>query len=183
MATYISGESLTFARKHIESYYDTDFFPKPFEFYALWYKWDAVKLHITSKPLDQIFDAPPVAAPWRKTRGGYRIVHQLEPLDSVIYTALAFIIAEQVEQARADEHVACSYRIEIDEGSLFGSGSGFDRYRERCEYLAEEYSFVLTTDISDFYNQLYLHRLRNAIESATDITGIATQIEKFLASV
>jgi hypothetical protein len=180
MPTFITDDSLEFARKHIDSYYDTDFFPKPFEFEAIWHKWEAVKLHVKSKPLDQLFEAPPVAAPWRKTRGGYRIVHQLAPLDAVIYTALAYVVAASVEQARASEHVACSYRIKIDGSSLFGSGSGFDRYREQCEKLAEKYSDVLSTDISDFYNQLYLHRLQNSIESATGNPGVATLIEKFL---
>lgn len=180
MATLFTDESLSFARKHIETYYDTDFFPKPFEFDALWHNWEQVKEQIKNKPLNQIFEAPPVAASWRKTRGGYRIVHQLEPLDSIIYTALAFIIADQVEENRADEHIACSYRIKIDDGSLFGSGSGFDRYRDQCELLAEKYPFVLSTDISDFYNQLYLHRLQNAIETATNNSNLAKFIEKFL---
>lgn len=180
MANLITDESLSFARKHIETYYDTDFFPKPFEFDAIWHNWKEVKDHIKSKPLNQLFEAPPVAAPWRKTRGGYRIVHQLEPIDSIIYAALAFLVANQVEENRANENVACSYRIKIDDGSLFGKGSGFDIYRTQCERLAEKYQFVLSTDISDFYNQLYLHRLENAIETSTQNSHLAKLIEKFL---
>jgi Reverse transcriptase (RNA-dependent DNA polymerase) len=180
MPKFITNASLDFAKEHIQSYYDTDFFPKPFEFEALWYKWDEVKQHIIKNSLEQIFEAPPVSAPWRKTRGGYRIVHQLEPLDSIVYTAFAYLIGDEVEKARAEAQVACSYRIEIGKGSLFSSGSGFNVYRMRCEHLAEKFSFVLLTDISDFYNQIYLHRLKNAVETATNNLVLATQIEKFL---
>lgn len=179
----ITAEALDFAARHILEYYDTDFFPKPFEFEALWFKWGEVKEEILSNDISRISGAPPVCAPWRKPRGGYRIVHQLEPLDALIYTALAYGVATSVEEAREPEEsrVACSYRIELADGSFFATGSGFDKYREQCESLASHYPFVLSTDINDFYNQLYLHRLNNALEHAgVRPARIAGVIERFL---
>ena len=38
----LTEESLDFAKQHIEKYYDSDFFPKPFEFEAIWHNWDEV---------------------------------------------------------------------------------------------------------------------------------------------
>lgn len=70
MASILTKESINFARNHIDSFYDTDFFPKPFEFKAIWFKWEAVVELLISKKLEQTFEAPPVAAPWKKTRGG-----------------------------------------------------------------------------------------------------------------
>ncbi len=180
--TIVNNDALDFARRHISDFYDTDFFPKPFEFDAIWFKWDEVKAEI-SKRIPQIWGTPPVCAPWRKPRGGYRVVHQLEPLDAIYYTALAYRVGSAVESAREPEtsRVACSYRIKIAGASFFSAGSGFEKYREQCEDLASQHPFVLSTDIADFYNQLYLHRLNNAIEhtgaSPADIGGV---IERFL---
>lgn len=39
----LTEDSIEFARKHIEHYYDSDFFPKAFEFEAIWHCWDDVK--------------------------------------------------------------------------------------------------------------------------------------------
>ena len=94
------------------------------------------------------------------------------------------MISAQVEAARQPRHarIACSYRIKSDPYSFFVSGSGFSEYRARCERLAEDYKYVLTTDISDFYNRIYLHRLENAVSSATgDNSG--RDVEKFLLAL
>jgi len=46
--------------------------------------------------------------------------------------------------------------------------------------LAEQYDYVLATDISDFYNQIYLHRVRNALEDIGAESDLAREIEGFL---
>lgn len=162
----MTEEALNFSRRHLTAYYDTDFFPKPFEFGAIWYKWKDV-VHVLSSPGWQPFGNP-IAIPWRKPRGGYRVVHQLDPVDSVVYAAAVHSVSEQIEAARQPRHkkVACSYRIKPDPYSFFVSGSGFTDYRTKCEELAAQYRYVLTTDVSDFYNRIYLHRLENAVSSA-----------------
>ncbi len=45
----LTEDSLEFARKHIEKFYDSDFFPKTFEFQAIWHCWDEVKSDLLSK--------------------------------------------------------------------------------------------------------------------------------------
>jgi hypothetical protein len=119
--------------------------------------------------------------PWAKARGGYRIVHQLEPLDSIIYTALVYLVAEQVEASRMAPSIACSYRIEVDGNSFFSKGSGFPAYRESCERLGDIYEYVLATDISDFYNQIYLHRVGNVVDSVEAPDKAGKEIENFLS--
>lgn len=165
----LTDESLDFARRHLTKYYDTDFFPKPFEFNAIWYKWDELK---KLPRQDIVMKSTPIAIPWKKARGGFRIVHQLNPLDSIVYTAITYSIAKEIEIRRQEHHskAVCSYRIHLDSSGFFKSGSGFETYRSRCEKLATEYKYVLTTDISDFYNRIYLHRLENAISDATKST-------------
>ena len=176
----LTDESLDFAKSHITAFYDTDFYPKPFEYGALWYFWDEVKAHLLKAPSNGLFTGLPRAIAWPKARGGYRVVHQLEPLDASVYVALTHAVIDQISEARMGPEVACSYRMNRDDSSFFSEGSGFDRYRARCEQLSQEYRFVLSTDIADFYNQIYLHRVGNAIESATGDAKAGFQLEQFI---
>lgn len=175
-------DALCFSRRHLTAYYDTDFFPKPFEFGALWYKWEEV-VRVLSSPGWQPFGNP-IAIPWRKPRGGYRVVHQLDPVDSIVYTAAVHSVSDSIEASRQSRHkkVACSYRIKKDPYSFFVAGSGFSDYRARCEELAAQYRYVLATDISDFYNRIYLHRLENAVSIAAG-DGQGKALESFLLSI
>lgn len=175
-------EALSFSRRHLTAYYDTDFFPKPFEFGALWHKWEDV-VRVLSSPGWQPFGNP-IAIPWRKPKGGYRVVHQLDPVDSIVYTAAVHSVSEGIEASRQlrRKKVACSYRIKTDPYSFFVAGSGFSDYRARCEELAAQYRYVLTTDISDFYNRIYLHRLENAVSTAAG-DGSGKALENLLLSI
>lgn len=96
----INADSLDFALRHITTYYDTDFFPRTEEFLAIEHSWDEVKSYLLESNLDQVLSAPPLVEPWPKTRSGFRIVHRPEPLDSIVYAALAKTIASNVEVAR-----------------------------------------------------------------------------------
>lgn len=181
--TILTEEALDFAREHITRFYDTDFYPKPFEYNAIWHCWSDVKKDLCSKNINKISITPPRSLPWKKPKSGYRIVHQLEPIESIIYTALAYQIAGKVETARVPEElgIACAYRINISDGSFFTSGSGYDQFRDVSKNIASKKEFVLLTDIADFYNQIYLHRLNNAIEHAnTSLKHISDDIEHFL---
>ena len=46
LKTLISPESLDFALRHISRYYDTDFFPRTEEFFAIRHCWGQVKDYI-----------------------------------------------------------------------------------------------------------------------------------------
>lgn len=181
--TILTDDSLEFAKDHITRFYDTDFYPKPYEFDAIWFCWNDIKKELLSKNIEKMSLLPPRAFPWKKPRNGYRIVHQLEPIDTIIYTALAFQVSAKIEAARVPEEfgVACAYRINLADGSFFSAGSGYDQFRDFSKDIASRKEFVLLTDIADFYNQIYLHRLNNAIEHASPkLKSIADDIESFL---
>lgn len=184
--TVLTKESLEFAKEHIARFYDTDFYPKPFEFEAIWHCWDGVVRELTSKNIHKMAFHSPRALPWRKPKGGYRVVHQLEPIDALVYVALVYQVADDIEAARIayEDSIACAYRIDISDGSFFAAGSGYERFREASKGLASTYTHVLSTDITDFYNQLYLHRLNNAIEhSNPKQKNLADDIEHFLTAI
>lgn len=182
----LTETALEFAKRHIEKYYDSDFFPKPFEFEALWHNWAEVKAELSSKNVEKLCVFPPHTMPAIKANGTYRIVHQLEPVDAVIYTAMAYEIAASVEAARLPVNLktACSYRLQIHDGSFFAAGGGYPDFDSRTIELASEYKYVLATDITDFYNQIYLHRLNNAIEFSNPLLkDKAKDIESFLTRI
>lgn len=184
--TILTEQSLEFAREHIHKFYDSDFYPKPIEFEALWHQWEEVKKELLSKNVAKIWITPPRAMTIAKPKAGFRVVHQLEPLDAIVYTALGCHIAMVVEAARmpVDLHIACSYRFSIADGSFFAGGSGWANFTTKTEEYAKKYSHILVTDITDFYNQIYLHRLNNAIESAdAKMKPVADDIETFLSTL
>ncbi|WP_081629921.1 RNA-directed DNA polymerase [Thiomonas sp. FB-6] len=184
---YIDEAVLDFALRHVTDYYDTDFYPRIEEFIAISYSWRDVREAILDSTLDQIQSPAPVIIAWPKPTSGFRIVHRLEPIDSIIYTALAKAVAPKVEAARAPRDVACSYRIIEDHSSFFSHGSGFQVYRQRCEQLGASNKYVLSIDIADFYNKIYLHRAQNAIQLALNSDGgtgaISKEIENLLLAM
>jgi hypothetical protein len=182
----LSDSSLEFSKAHIEKYYDSDFFPKAFEFEAIWHHWAQVKQDLQSKNISKFLVSNPYSATIPKARGGYRVVHQLDPMEAIAYTAMAYEIGGSIEAKRAPAaaQIACSYRINIANGSFFDGGSGWGDFKEKSQSLAGENDFAAITDISDFYNQIYLHRLHNAIEAADPgHKSLASDIEDFVMAL
>jgi hypothetical protein len=184
----LSQADCDFARAHITRYYDSDFYPKAFEYQALWASWDRCLDYLTSTDVEALPAHSPrlYAAP--KPGGDFRVVHQLDPIATIVYTALAYRLAPFIEAARRPirDGVACSYRIEVDatRGGFFGENKGYEQFLERCRALARSYQHVLVADISDFYNQVYLHRLQNALRLCHPEAGpYSTAIEDYLISV
>lgn len=177
--------SLEFAKTHIASFWDSDFFPKPFEFDAIWHDWNGFKRQILNTDIERLPVHQPKLCCAPKPSGALRVVHQLDPLASIAYTALAYMFADQVERRRATvtSKIACSYRFAPDlaTGTLFRNGSGFDDFISQSRTLAASSSHVLVADITDFFNQIYVHRLRNNLcNAAPDLSEFADATEGFL---
>ncbi|EKM20661.1 RNA-directed DNA polymerase [Vibrio harveyi] len=184
--TYLDNESLEFARTHIQSYYDSDFFPKADEFVAIWHSWDSIKTALIETPLSSYQSTAPRTAVSYKPKGGFRVVQQLDPLDTLVYVALTHLIAEKIESVRVpiEENIACAYRISLSEGSFFFKGGGYKTFIEQTEKLAEEHDYLLSTDVTDCYNQLYLQKLIHAITFADpSLDSIANNIHRFLSGL
>lgn len=181
--TRLTDDSVEFARTHIEAFYDSDFFPKRDEFEALWACWDDVKSHLLNVNVEKMAILPPRSMPAPKARGGYRIVHQLEPLNAITYTALGYMVAPGVEAHRVASDVAFSYRIKLSSSSFFADGNGYQPFLKRCRELSARHPFVLATDIADFYNRIYLHRVANSISAVGCPSGTGRTVETFLMNL
>jgi len=162
---------LEWSLNHLKKYSDSDFYPKLFEFKAIMHNWDNVKDYIVARDLEKYMPSSPIINLAPKSNITFRVVHQLDPIDSLIYTSLVYELSEIIENYRIPEAemIACSYRIKTDMNSFFNKDdTGYQNYLKRIEYLSNEYKdgYVLFCDITDFYNQIYIHRIQNIIEEA-----------------
>jgi hypothetical protein len=114
MAT-LNREFLEFAKAHINKFYDSDFFLKPFEFEALWANWDEVITHLTCNDVTGYTIDQPRTFTSIKPNGTFRVVHQLDPINTLLYTALTYLVCGGIGGARfpVQDHVACSYNWKV----------------------------------------------------------------------
>lgn len=186
--TSLKENALEWAFKHLTRYYDSDFYPKSFEFEAIACNWASVKGYIISLDLKKYTPKSPFISLAPKANGTYRIVHKLDPIDSLIYTALVYELHQIIEDYRipASECIACSYRIKPDiNGSFFDRNeNGWSQHKERIKQLSMKYEdgYVISCDITDFYNQIYTHRIQNIISEAggDEFVEQAKNLESFL---
>ncbi|WP_259016711.1 reverse transcriptase domain-containing protein [Emticicia fluvialis] len=180
----LKRESFEWALIHLTSFYDSDFYPLLFEFKAIKHDWNNILPVLLEIDIDTYAPKMPFISAAPKSDGSCRVVHQLDPIDSLIYTALAYEHALNIEAARipVERHIAFSYRINPDtKGSFFDTNrNGYGLFLNKAEELAGEKKegYVLMTDLVDFYNQIYLHRVSNILEEAGSIN--CKDFEKFL---
>lgn len=169
----IQEQSLDWALNHALRYGDTDVFPTPFEYEAIQHDWDNIKQFIMEQNLLNWKVRPLRVLLSPKAKYGFRFITQLDPLDFVVFASVIKEIANDIESRRipVNEKRVFSYRVDIDNnGQLFGRAVGYRDFLSQCnEILANNpgYSYVATTDIADFYSRIYIHRLKNALNSAT----------------
>ena len=177
--------SLDWALTHIRRHGDTDLFPVPFEYEALTHSWPSLRRRLSEVDLSS-YEARPASRMLLPKQGfGFRVAVQLDPVDTIVYTALAYESADAIEAARIakDQRVACSYRFEKDpKGDLFEKSNGWDDFHARGQELATSGRFakIVIADIADFYNQVGHHRVRNALEGAGITALRARNVERLL---
>jgi len=168
----VKKHHLEWALKHLKTYSHSDFYPRLFEFAAISHNWEAVKKYILSLDLSEYKPRSPMMCLAPKPDGNFRTAHQLDPIDSLIYTALIREVCQTIEQYRIpeSEKVACSYRIKPDpKGSFFSKDTGWDIFASRTNDLTKKFEngYVIIADITDFYNQIYTHRINGLISEAS----------------
>jgi reverse transcriptase-like protein len=184
----LKNSSLEWALKHLTRFYASDFFPRAFEFAAIANVWSDMKGHLACLDLHAYAPQTPRISLAIKPNGTFRVVHQLDPIDSIIYTAIAYEIAAKIEQFRipSEERIVWSYRIKPSvTGSFFSREEDTWRgYMQQQKRLADAFAggCVIVCDLVDFYNQIYTHRIQNLIVEACGpaFEGHGKAMERFL---
>jgi hypothetical protein len=122
-----------------------------------------------------------------KHTNGYRSATQLDPFDSLLFAAMVHSMANQIEEFRAPEaeKLACAYRLNVQsDGQFFRRGDGWEDFHARSVDLSNEPScrYVISVDVTDFYNQVSHHRLQNALAGAGISETRSEAAERFLSN-
>jgi hypothetical protein len=184
MATRLSGGSIKRAIQHIATFGDTDVFPHPIETSFLVEREEAIAKELSQLDLDNFEPAQAIETISPKSRWGFRIVHQLPLLETLLFTAAAVEVGADLENVKrpVNEFGPFGYRFDTGktEASLFVSDRSYKDWLEwqKQQLLSSNYKHVVATDIADFYQRIYLHRIENILDVATDQKGVKSFIEK-----
>ena len=177
----VSVAALEWALRHVRRHGDTDIFPVPFEFDCVADHWDYLLSKLAETDIGSAdmrahrqFEVP-------KPPLGFRVAHQLDPLDAILYAAMVYEMGPYIESHRAGSDTACAYRFQpTEDGDFYPRDHGWRRYTARSREFARNSDHVLYVDIADFYNQLYHHRVSGALETFGVSAGRARKVEKYV---
>lgn len=188
MPTKLPKASVERAIDHLIRYGDTDLLPFVPENVFLSERRDAVAKEVAGIDLDKLspMQAVEIIAP--KSRYGFRIVHQLPLLETLLFTAAIIEIGTPLEKLKRplDEYGPFAYRFSETKGaSLFLSDRNYqDWLRWQFELVrGRRFREVIHTDIADFYQRIYLHRIENILNSATGKKGINRFIVRLIKQI
>jgi hypothetical protein len=189
MRTFLKEHSLDWAITHLCRYCDSDLFPRVFEFDALWENWQEAKAHLLSIDLEAYTPKSPLLRFAPKLSGAQRVVHRLDPIDSVIYTAMAHQIHDTMREIGGPPTARlASARIEPAASGAFFSTvrNAWKQHTERVEQLAGKYpeGYVLMTDIMDFFGRIQPARLATMLSDPCGAqVPLAPALGRFLSSL
>jgi Reverse transcriptase (RNA-dependent DNA polymerase) len=169
----INPASLDWALAHARKYGDTDVFPLPFEYDAIHHNWAEVRSYLSSQDVLEWEVRPHRSLLAPKAKYGFRVITQLDPLDFLLFAAIVFEMAQDLEGARVSPANlrVFSYRYNPDsDGRLFDPTIGYPKFQSTCRAILDRHdqiTHVVTTDISDFYCRIYHHRLENSLNAST----------------
>jgi transcriptional regulator with XRE-family HTH domain len=165
----VGGDEVLWAMRHVAFMRDTDVFPRPPEFELL--ATTPVPVLSALGAVDLATHTPRTArtalAP--KATTGFRLVSQLDPLDTLLYAGAVHAVAPQIEAVRAPETEVFSYRAEPDEnGALWKNDVRWSGFVARGKELAAQDGCrtVLVADIADCYGQVAIPTVMEALEDA-----------------
>jgi retron-type reverse transcriptase len=162
----LTSESLEWAIRSLARFGDTDLFPLPVEIRALGA--DIESAVRTLSEIDLSSHQPGAARRFLVPKDdlSYRQATQLDPLDSVLLTAMIYTFGEHVEKRRRPqlERSVFSYRFAPSaDGDFYSGRKAWNDFWSHCYDTSKKYSTILITDIADFYNQVYHHTVENQL--------------------
>src|SRR5436190_21761906 len=136
---FLKKASLGWAFGQVQRFGDGDTFPVPFEFAAYRPVWPAVRDYLAGVDVAHCEITGGLKMMVPKHSEGFRGATQLNPFDALLYTALVFESAEEIERFRKPKEVACAYRLDITrEGSLFQRDSGWSEFYNASKVLLDK---------------------------------------------
>ena len=181
--------SYQWALKHLVTEGDSDLFPAPFEIKAIKFNWKTLVGQLSNLDLSDHSWSGGRRFVVPKEKLAFRNATQLEPLDSLILTAIIKKYGNLIEKARipVSENRVFSYRFDpTPDGRFYGAAmnswhefweNSFERANNnKCKWVA-------IADITDYYNQIYHHVLTNELSEAGLSKDLVRVIDRFLSNL
>lgn len=186
--------SYELAVNNIARYGDTDIFPFPIENSLFYDKSNEIcdllkkietsfEDYIRNYPVEKCSTCIPVGTT------GFRWATQIDPIWNAYLLHLVITISEQIEKKRIDvaRKSVFSYRFSPNSasGKLFSDQVNWRSFIETSIEVAEskDYSYVVRSDISDFYTRIYHHRLENALKRTGAENSTINKIRRILQDI
>ncbi|MEW9924541.1 RNA-directed DNA polymerase [Clostridium butyricum] len=97
----------------------------------------------------------------------------VNPLDTIKYTALILLVADEIEKKRISvkRKRVFSYRFKPENGYLFDKNYNYSSYKNYVDnkIRQDKVKILIECDISNFYDRLNLHRLESILRSIDEI--------------
>ena len=169
MAVYLSIEALDWSLRHHRRYGDTDLFPRAFEFEVVEARWAEYRKMLTAVDLSTHAWREGRSMLFMKDQVSFRRATQFDPIDSILFAALIWTIAPEIEACRPARalNTVFSYRFEASStGQLFAPFKPKQAFwTHTADACKEEGTRLLTTDITDFYNQIRHSSIKSDLDA------------------
>ena len=117
-----------------------------------------------------------------KDQRSYRLASELDPLDSLILTALVKEIGSAVEAKRLPTSYVFSHRFAASGAVLHDQHHGWREFWSASTESSREPGFVAQTDISDFYGRVPHQEVIDQLERSDVPERLRDAIENFLTA-
>lgn len=185
-------EAMRLAVANVAGYGDTDVFPYPLENHVFHDKSQEVVDQLLAMANDfktELQERPPLTDNALQAVGytGFRWATQIDPIWNAYLLGQVIHLGEQIEAARLprEKNAIFSYRFKPDasQGNLFDKDVGWFDFQTESVERARASSYVLKTDIANFYPRVYHHRLENALQQAAPGQSGVGHVMKILQSL
>jgi hypothetical protein len=183
----LSESTLRWAIDHLLKESDTDLYPRPFELVVIAEMKETVIHQLSTVDINQY--------QWNSARRflipkdnmSYRNATQLNQVDTIILSGILYDFGNLIENKRQPDDIVFSYRFNpTSDGTMYSNKGAWENFWRSCRDMIASpdgdenyetdgsFSYVVTCDISDFYNQIYLHAIENQLISC----GFPNQVQK-----
>ncbi|MFD1984021.1 RNA-directed DNA polymerase [Mesorhizobium newzealandense] len=185
----ISEASVRRSINHLGSFGDTDLFPRLPEMRCFLERPGTIAKDCEKLNIGQYTPVGAVETLTPKSWLGFRIAHQLTASDNVVYLAALLDCAPHLEAARLpkENNEAFAYRFSEGESlKVFEPARGYHQWLAYLSDFGEpenpfaENRPAIVTDIADFYQRIYFHRIENVLQDAGCPKGPSDLVKKII---
>lgn len=185
----ISEGSVRRAINHLGSFGDTDLFPRLPEMRCFLERPGTIAKDCAALNIGHYHPTSAIETLTPKSWLGFRIAHQLTASDNVIYLSALLDCAPKLELSRLpkDGNEAFAYRyVDSESHRIFEPGRS---YHQWLAFLSDfgrpgnpfsEDRPAIMTDIADFYQRIYFHRIENVLQDADCPKGPSDLVKKII---